>query len=138
VAKMGWNYRVVRRKVSYDHDGKEMYEYTYNIHEAYVDENDKVGSITVDPIEVFGSTIDELQEVYAMINDAFTKPILDFDQIPEPGYKSKKSKSKPTKTFKYTPPPYTTGDVNKILKEMEDARVKSEAIYAKKIKKNKK
>lgn len=134
---MGWNYRIVRKKISFVHDGMDMYEYTYNIHEAYVDANDKVGSITVEPVNVFGTTIEELHQVYKMMKDAFTKPILDVDQIPEKGYKSKKSKSS-KKTFPYNPRAYTKVDMADIIKQMELDRVRTETAYNKKIKKKSK
>lgn len=136
---MGWNYRVIRRKISFVHGEIPMHEYTYHIHQAYVDENDKVGSITFEPIHVFGTTIEELQKVYELISDAFTKPILDIDNIPEKGYKSKKFKrTKSGKTFPYTAPVFAKGTIQDILKQMELERTKTEAAYEKKLKRKKK
>ncbi|TVR73384.1 MAG: hypothetical protein EA427_02235 [Spirochaetaceae bacterium] len=83
-----WNYRVVRKKYVY-HDSlskKERTDYTYSIHEAYYDKNGFVGAITKDPIEPFGENIEELRHSWAMMAEAFGKPILDSEEIPEPGY----------------------------------------------------
>ena len=86
-----WNYRVVRKKhVSADAiDGKERTLYTYGIHEAYYDEYGFVGAITQDPVEPFGENIEELRHTWVMMAEAFGRPILDYDNIPEPGYKRK-------------------------------------------------
>ena len=86
-----WNYRVVRKK-SVDADAideKERANYTYAIHEAYYDKNGYVGAITQDPIEPFGENIEELRHAWVMMAEAFGQPILDHDNIPEPGYERK-------------------------------------------------
>ena len=86
-----WNYRVVRKKNIF-HDSsskKERTDYTYAIHEAYYDKNGFVGAITKDPIEPFGDNIEELRHSWVMMAEAFGKPILDYDKIPEPGYERK-------------------------------------------------
>ncbi len=82
-----WNYRVVRKKHVYVHptDKKERVDYTYGIHEAYYDDNGHVGAITQDPVEPFGENIEELRHSWVMMAEAFGKPILDHDNIPEPG-----------------------------------------------------
>lgn len=83
-----WNYRVVRkRNVSPDSKDKdERASYTYAIHEAYYDNNGHVGAITQDPIEPFGENIEELRHTWVMMAAAFGLPILNFENIPEPGY----------------------------------------------------
>ncbi|MCG6536552.1 MAG: hypothetical protein L7F78_18060, partial [Syntrophales bacterium LBB04] len=86
-----WNYRVVRKR-SVDADGidkKERASYTYAIHEAYYDKNGYVGAITQDPIEPLGENIEELRHAWVMMAEAFGQPILDHDNIPEPGYERK-------------------------------------------------
>jgi putative addiction module component (TIGR02574 family) len=86
-----WNYRVVRKRNVY-HDSssnKEKIDYTYAIHEAYYDKNGFVGAITKDPIEPFGENIEELRHSWVMMAEAFGKPILDYEKIPEPGYERK-------------------------------------------------
>ncbi len=63
--------------------------YTYAIHEAYYDKNGHVGAITKDPVEPFGENIEELRHSWVMMAEAFGQPILDYDNIPEPGYERK-------------------------------------------------
>ncbi|MFO7749896.1 MAG: addiction module protein [Desulfobacteraceae bacterium] len=79
---------MVRKKtVSPDSSGKkEKIDCTYAIHEAYYDKNGFAGSITRDTIEPFGETIEELRHSWMMMAEAFGKPILDYEVIPEPGY----------------------------------------------------
>jgi putative addiction module component (TIGR02574 family) len=83
-----WNYRVVRKKTVYQDSSnkKERTNYTYAIHEAYYDKNGFAGAITTDHVEPFGETIEELRHSWVMMAEAFGKPILDYDMIPEPGY----------------------------------------------------
>jgi hypothetical protein len=83
-----WNYRVIRKKNIYidPTDKKERVDYTYAIHEAYYDKNGHVGAITHDPVEPFGENIEELRHSWVMMAEAFGQPILDYDNIPEPGY----------------------------------------------------
>ena len=83
-----WNYRVVRkRKTLIDPKSKkERVDYSYAIHEAYYDENGHVGAITKDPVEPFGENIEELRYSWVRMAEAFGMPILDYDDIPEPGY----------------------------------------------------
>ncbi len=87
-----WNYRVVRKKNNYidPANKKERIDYTYAIHEAYYDENGYVGAITQDPVGPFGENIEELMHSWVMMAEAFGKPVLDYDKIPEPGYGRKK------------------------------------------------
>jgi hypothetical protein len=65
---------------------KERLDYTYSMHEAYYDRNRCVGAITQDPVEPFGETVEELRHSWMMMAEAFGQPILDYEQIPEPGY----------------------------------------------------
>lgn len=61
-------------------------DYTYAIHEAYYDENGHVGAITQEPVEPFGENVEELRHSWVMMAEAFGKPILGYENIPEPGY----------------------------------------------------
>lgn len=85
---MMWNYRVVRKKtvLKGSESKKERTHFTYTVHEAYYDNNGKVGSITQDPIYPFGETIEELRHSWLMMAEAFGQPLLDYDDIPESGY----------------------------------------------------
>ena len=86
-----WNYRVVRKKhICVDStDNRERVDYTYAIHEAYYDKKGHVGAITDDPVEPFGDNIEELRHSWLMMAEAFGQPVLDYDDIPEPGYEGK-------------------------------------------------
>ncbi len=102
-----WNYRVVRKK-NVDADAKDKMKrayFTYAIHEAYYDRNGHVGAITQDPTEPFGENIEELRHAWVMMAEAFGQPILDYDNIPEPGYEREQD-------------PMESG-VDEILKEVE-------------------
>jgi len=83
-----WNYRIVRKKIlcqgSNSHE--EHWMYSYGIHEAYYDLNGKVGAITDEPEELWGDTIEELRHSWMGMVEAFGLPVLDYDDIPEPGY----------------------------------------------------
>jgi hypothetical protein len=83
-----WNYRVVRKTHIYTDpkDKKEKVDYTYAIHEAYYDNNGFVGAITQDPVEPFGEDIEGLRHSWVMMAEAFGQPVLEYDNIPEPGY----------------------------------------------------
>ncbi|MBT9162781.1 MAG: hypothetical protein DDT27_01343 [Dehalococcoidia bacterium] len=87
-----WNYRVVRKKNTYidPTNKKERVDYTYAIHEAYYDENGHVGAITQDPVEPFGENVEELRHSWVMMAEAFGQPIIDYGNIPEPGYDRKR------------------------------------------------
>jgi len=86
-----WNYRTVRKKNIYvdPTDKKKRVDYTYAIHEAFYDNNGYVGTITQEPVEPFGENIEELRHSWVMMAEAFGKPILDYENIPEPGYERK-------------------------------------------------
>ena len=86
-----WNYRVVRKRITYIEptDSKERVDYTYAIYEAYYDENGRVGAITQEPVEPFGETVEELRHSWMMMAEAFGQPVLDDSSIPEPGYDRK-------------------------------------------------
>jgi len=83
-----WNYRVVRKKHKWhDHtQNTEREDYCYAIHEAYYDDNGYVGAITQEPIAPYGDTVKELRHSWVMMVEALGQPILDYENIPEPGY----------------------------------------------------
>lgn len=111
-----WNYRVVRKKNTYidPANKKKRVDYTYAIHEAYYDENGFVGAITQDPVEPFGENIEELRHSWVMMGEAFGQPILDYDNIPEPGYDRKE---------------YQMGSaLNERLKDLETSNKKEAAV----------
>ena len=89
---MYWQYRIVKKLCGKrDEDGKLVdpespyNEYYYGVHEVYFDHNDKATMCTVDPISIGGDTIGEAAYEWLEIMKAFSKPFLNFDQIPEEG-----------------------------------------------------
>ena len=86
-----WNYRVVRKRtvLTDPKSKKERTRFTYAIHEAYYDKNGKAGSITQESINPIGENVEELRHSWVMMAEAFGQSILDFDNIPEPGYDRK-------------------------------------------------
>ncbi len=147
-----WNYRVVRHKETQKYNKKSYATYWYAVHEAYYDDNGFVGAITKDPTEPFGEMVSECKESYEMMAEAFKAPILDYDQIPEPGYTKdadpiergikevNAGKTTPhdkvVKTLreKYGVPKF---NFDKSMKEAEAERVKDEKKYVKGLKKKK-
>ena len=87
-----WNYRVVRKRHVYTDpkDKREKVDYTYAIHEAFNDDDGYAGTITEHPVEPFGDNIEDLRHSWVTMAEAFGQPILDYDNIPEPGYKREK------------------------------------------------
>ena len=82
-----WSYRIVRKKnVWQDPRTQEEESFLYGIHEAYYDKAGKVSAITENPVELSGEIIEELRHSWVMMAEAFGKPMLDYDNIPEPGY----------------------------------------------------
>jgi hypothetical protein len=89
---MYWNNRIVR-KVHGERgkDGKlvdpdnEYNEAYYGIHEVYYDHNDKACMVSQEAEPLYGETVTELINNWLEMVDAFNKPILDFDEIPEEG-----------------------------------------------------
>jgi hypothetical protein len=76
-----WNHRIVRRTF-------ESAEVAYSIHEAFYDDEDRVRAITSDSVGPEGETLDELRESYFELAEAFGRPVLEHDKIPEEGASS--------------------------------------------------
>ena len=75
---MSWNYRVVRKRV---YMGKTMNsEVRFAIHETYYD-SDKPVSITTDPMEPYGETLEELKNDLAYMVAALEKPVLNWEDF---------------------------------------------------------
>lgn len=140
---MSWNYRIIRRKHKiknpFKNGPKDVFEYTYNIHEVYYDVNGYAGAMTEEPVGPFGSDVNDLVESYKRMGDALNKPILDWDNIPEPGYNAKNDEPVKTvpdvKLHPYTP---TKVEVEELYDGFEKARIKSEREFNKRLKKLKK
>lgn len=74
---MSWNYRVIRQKVIVDDEEFD----SFAIHEVYYDEDGKPGSITSDPVEPSGQTLQELGEDLRRMVAALNKPVLEYDDF---------------------------------------------------------
>ena len=79
---MYWNYRIARKKTNCT----EGIHHSYFIVEAYYDKNGKIGMITVEATSPYGENIEELANGFEKMREAFYAPIIDYDNIPEPGY----------------------------------------------------
>ena len=78
---MSWNYRVIKRtfkKLSQE----ELF--FYYIHEAYYDKENRVNSISLNPLEPHGDTVEDLKKDLELMLEAFNKPILDFKTAIDP------------------------------------------------------
>src|SRR5438034_8281676 len=71
---MSWNYRVI---------GK-LYKQIriYQIYECYYDTEGNIHSWSVDPMNPFGETIDELRQDLLMMRAAFCEPIINYEDLP--------------------------------------------------------
>ena len=74
---MTWNYRIVKRK---DSTG----EYFFAVHEAYYNKNNKISSITEEPIKIIGNDVEEIFSEIDMIKKDLERSkndIIDYDNI---------------------------------------------------------
>ena len=72
-----WNHRVVRK----NHED----ETWLGIHEVFYDAKGIPHMVTVDPVEVCGETLEELEETLNWMLKALGQPILEYDDIPPGG-----------------------------------------------------
>lgn len=68
-----WNHRVARRTV----EG----ETCYGIHEVYYSDNGEIRFWTLDPVDPFGETVDELRADLARMYGATYKDVIDLDEL---------------------------------------------------------
>ena len=66
---MHWNYRVIQ--FTYPNQS-----YYYSIHEVHYSEYGTPVAYTETPADVYSSTVEGMNDVYAMIGSAFSRPIL--------------------------------------------------------------
>jgi hypothetical protein len=71
---MTWNYRLIKQ---IDTDG----EYFYGIHEVYYNDANEPVSCTVNPVEVAGITEVEVSDILVRMQEALTKPVLDYSMF---------------------------------------------------------
>lgn len=72
-----WNYRLIKRV---QRVGQNEYV-TYGIHETYYNEKGQPQSITERPVEPYGENATEILSSWMAMGEAFTKPILDYDEF---------------------------------------------------------
>jgi hypothetical protein len=70
---MQWNYRIIRFVDSYKRE-------SYRIHEVYY-QGDKISTVSEVPITPSGEDVSELKEDIRRMQEAFDKPILNYDEI---------------------------------------------------------
>lgn len=78
---MTWNYRVVKKPVDTPTSLGGGQHYIYGIHEAYYNEDGEVWGITQTPIELSAEHINELKINWLMLMEAFSAPILNYNDI---------------------------------------------------------
>lgn len=76
-----WNYRVVHRI----HHGSmpEFNEDVYTIHEVYYDNDGKVRAVSSEPSPVYADDMAGLNWVLKKMQEAYTKEVLEWDNIPD-------------------------------------------------------
>ncbi|RJP76671.1 MAG: hypothetical protein C4522_17600 [Desulfobacteraceae bacterium] len=66
-----WNHRVIKR-----HD-KKVHITTFQIHEVYYDDDNKIESWTASPVEPMGESMAELRKDLQYFVEALEKPVLE-------------------------------------------------------------
>lgn len=77
-----WNYRVIRKENELLDNSENVNSderYSFGIHEVYYDDLNKITSCTVDSMDPYGTTFEELQACFAKMQKAFSEPILDYN-----------------------------------------------------------
>lgn len=69
---MGWNYRVMKR----EYPDK---RYSYAIYEVYYNEAGKAEMQSVDPMYIYGETLEELKADLQLYMKALDKPVLSYE-----------------------------------------------------------
>ena len=72
---MNWDYRLVRHQFKVP-KGRTYVE--YGIHEAYYNKIGECVALTMNPVEVCGSSLKEARYIYNTLGKAFKLPILDY------------------------------------------------------------
>lgn len=141
---MHWNYRIARKRNERIFKDKLKVYYDYFFVEAYYDKNGKVGMISTDSTSFYGENVEQLADGYDKCKEAFYAPILDYDNIPEPGYLEgedpfnsalkagdflKKLEEDIVEDEEFSPPDVTDKEMDDYDKECEDERVMKESLY---------
>lgn len=133
---MMWNYRIVRQRRESIFKDKINVFYDYFIAEAYYDENGKVGMISKESAELYGDTIGYLSRSFLKMKRAFYLPVLDYDKIPEPGYKESETSfsaaiqnGKLMEKIESDDDYPTDEEIEEMDRELEKERVAEEKLY---------
>ena len=70
---MSWNYRVLKHVA----EGEEGYQ----IHEVYYNEDGSIKACTEEAATCFGGTEEELKEAFKLMEAAFDKPAIPYENI---------------------------------------------------------
>jgi hypothetical protein len=81
---MYFDYRIVRKFQRYGKRNENQVT-SYQIHEATYDNNGKIVFISEDPIYPCGENVEDMMINWLCMIEAFSKPIVDFDSVPEKG-----------------------------------------------------
>jgi len=73
-----WNHRVIH-KIQTGPQGSSV-DY-YEIHEVYYNEDGKPTSVTLEAVVPYGESPDELKDDFERMQEAFSKPILDYSDF---------------------------------------------------------
>ena len=77
-----WNTRVVRRHIVWNYyEGTVASGYLYEIHEVYYDKDGKIEMWSENPIGIYSSTKDGINDILKQINDALKRTVLEIDSI---------------------------------------------------------
>lgn len=89
---MYWDFRVIRKVYGKRDQNDKLIEpdhennlTSYGIHEVYYDDNDRACMCSKDPVMPAGDTVKEMIGFWYQMREAFKKPIIDYDSIPEEG-----------------------------------------------------
>ena len=80
---MSWNYRVCRKRFEgfnpdlHDPDD----EYSYGIYEVYYNDDGDIWANSMEPMEPYGTSLESIKECFSLMQQAFTKPLIDLDTI---------------------------------------------------------
>ena len=81
---MTWNYRIVHRHFECPDHGEDcsLCSEEWAIHEVYYNAAGEPYAVTVNPMAPLGETLEEFKDDFEHYAAAFTKPVLEYDDIP--------------------------------------------------------
>lgn len=84
---MSWNYRVIKKDFLGEYVDIPEDQVSFGIHEVYYDDSTGgIVSCTIDPVDPYGESMDELRDCLNKMLLALDKPVLDYNKdIPKGG-----------------------------------------------------